>query len=177
MRYRPYKAKEYKRHRSNITNAMIAVSIVLSIILIQILLSVATASGAYEIADLKDNLKELDRDYSKLSMVNSAFASPQYLAEQAEKLGMVSGTSPAFLRLSDGAVIGSPTKASADDKLIVAGVSVPNAMLEKYKTQYADIVNMGANTATTSPTESSPVATPSPFPTKLEGNIPAIQTH
>lgn len=42
---------------------------------------------------------------------------PQRVAERAQNLGMVPAPSPAFLRLSDGAVLGSPVVASADDRL------------------------------------------------------------
>ena len=37
--------------------------------------------------------------------------SPQYLAANAEALGMVPNANPVYLRLSDGAVLGQPTAA------------------------------------------------------------------
>jgi hypothetical protein len=42
---------------------------------------------------------------------------PQHVAAQAKKLGMVPASSPAFIRLSDGKVLGRPTVAQPTDTL------------------------------------------------------------
>ena len=52
-----------------------------------------------------------------LQMELEALRNPQAVAEQAKKLGMVRGCQPAFLRLSDGKVLGEPCTASATDDL------------------------------------------------------------
>jgi hypothetical protein len=45
---------------------------------------------------------------------------PQHVAAEAKKIGMVPATSPAFIRLSDGQVLGKPAPAEADDALRIA---------------------------------------------------------
>ena len=49
----------------------------------------------------------------KLSEDLDRVESPQYLAENAEALGMVTNSHPVYLRLSDGAVLGQPQAATA----------------------------------------------------------------
>jgi hypothetical protein len=45
---------------------------------------------------------------------------PQHVAERARRLGMVPSSSPAFIRLSDGKVLGRPTPAENTDMLPIA---------------------------------------------------------
>lgn len=45
---------------------------------------------------------------------------PQHVAERARRLGMVPASSPAFIRLSDGKVLGRPTPAEKTDMLPIA---------------------------------------------------------
>lgn len=47
---------------------------------------------------------------------------PQHVAAQAKKLGMVPASSPAFIRLSDGKVLGRPTPAAPTDSVRIAPV-------------------------------------------------------
>lgn len=115
------KAKQAKRSHYR---ALFVVFIVLGIISSQVLLSVAIASGAYEISGYKAELKELNRTVDKAKQNLNSISSPQNLALKAEKLGMVSSSIPAYLRLSDGAVLGSPVPASANDVLSNGGDKV-----------------------------------------------------
>jgi hypothetical protein len=45
---------------------------------------------------------------------------PQHVASRAKKLGMVPASNPAFIRLSDGKVLGSPSVATPTDTLRIA---------------------------------------------------------
>jgi hypothetical protein len=48
-------------------------------------------------------------------MQTDALRDPQRVAVRAKKMGMVPAASPAFLRLADGTVLGTPTPATVDD--------------------------------------------------------------
>lgn len=47
---------------------------------------------------------------------------PQHVAAEAKKLGMVPANNPAFLRLSDGKVLGNPTVAQSTDSLRITAL-------------------------------------------------------
>lgn len=49
-----------------------------------------------------------------------ALRDPQRLAERAQSLGMVPAPAPAFLRLSDGRVLGNPVPARAEDRMDIS---------------------------------------------------------
>ena len=173
MRVRPHMKAGKRAIYSNARNAMIVIAILFSIIISQILLSVATSSGAYEIASNKENLKQLTQTYDKTYQIVTALSSPQNLAAQAENLGMVSNNTPAFLRLSDGAVLGSPTPASPDAKLIIDGASIPNAQLDS-------IINKKSNVEESITQPKSVVVNAtnnSNTPQVLTNGLPAVLTH
>lgn len=54
-----------------------------------------------------------------LQMQLARLRDPQRVAERARRLGMVPPSSPAFIRLSDGKILGTPVPASAADALRV----------------------------------------------------------
>jgi hypothetical protein len=66
---------------------------------------------------LEDRAAALDARQQSLTMQLDALRDPQRVAVRAQRLGMVPATSPAFIRLSDGTVLGSATPAAADGAL------------------------------------------------------------
>jgi hypothetical protein len=74
----------------------------------QLLLSIVVSDGAYQIAALQTQQKELVRTQQDLTERLDLRNSTQYLAASAAKLGMIPGSSPQFLDLSTGAVSAAP---------------------------------------------------------------------
>ena len=113
--------------RPRVVYALSAVACVGAVIVAQLLLSVGISQGAYEISALRASQVELGRTADSVSEDLIRVSSPQSLAANAEALGMVSNSTPAYLQLSDGAVLGAPTSASGG----AAGAAslVPNALL------------------------------------------------
>lgn len=64
---------------------------------------------------LQEQADGLTARQQALDMELERLRAPQRLAEAGKSLGMVAPGVPAFVRLSDGTVIGSPTPASPDD--------------------------------------------------------------
>ena len=95
-----------RRARPRLVYAAVTVAGLFAILIAQLLLSIMVSDGAYKIAALQGVQKELSRDQQTLSEQLHVLQSPQHLAANAESLGMVANTSTAFLRLSDGKVIG-----------------------------------------------------------------------
>jgi len=113
--------------RPRVVYAMSAVACVGAVIVAQLLLSVGISQGAYEISALRASQVELGRTADSVSEDLIRVSSPQSLAANAEALGMVSNSSPAFLYLSDGSVRGAPS--SAGGSQAGAASLVPNALL------------------------------------------------
>ena len=109
---------------------VIAVTGALAIVLVQMGLGILTTQSSFEIADLTQQQRDLTYQKQILSDESAGLASPQYLAANAAALGMVIDESPTYLRLSDGAVIGSDKPADANSSVDAKGRgSVRNALL------------------------------------------------
>jgi hypothetical protein len=119
-----------RRARPKIAYAAVVVTGVLAIVVTQLLLSIGLSDGAYEVSSLQQEQKELDRTNQVLSEQYDSLSSPQNLAASAESLGMVANSAPVYLRLSDGAVLGSPVAASAGTPTLTGGQTlIPNSLL------------------------------------------------
>jgi hypothetical protein len=102
-----------RRARPRSFYAVMAVGAVFALFLAQLMLSIVLSDGAYQISTLQVEQNQLSRTQQDLAEKLDLLASPQSLAQRAESLGMVVGSgSPAFLRLADGALIGTPVAAT-----------------------------------------------------------------
>jgi hypothetical protein len=119
--------RSQRRARPKIAYAAVVVTGVLAIVVTQLMLSIGLSDGAYEISSLQQQQKELDRTNQTLTERFDALSSPQNLATSAESLGMVPNSAPVYLRLSDGAVLGTPVAAAG--ATVSGGELIPNALL------------------------------------------------
>lgn len=126
-------ARGQKRARPRAAYALVTVAGLFAILVAQLLLSIVVSEGAYQIAGLQQEQRELTRDQQVLSEELQVLESPQHLAANAEALGMVTNSGTAYLRLADGAVLGSPVAATASNGIRVGpdgGPLVPNELLD-----------------------------------------------
>jgi hypothetical protein len=100
---------------------------VTGILVAQLLISIQTSSGAYTVDRLQATSTTLARQQQVRAEAIETLASPQDLARRATALGMVPAAYPAYLRLSDGAVVGGPGRAAAAGSATLG--DVPNALL------------------------------------------------
>jgi hypothetical protein len=123
--------REQKKARPRVFYAVVAVAGLFALFIIQLLLSIVVSDGAYRVAALQTEQRDLGRQQQALSEQLDLLASPQNLATQAEGLGMVlSATSPVFLRVTDGAVLGGEAATAEGATVIGAGGDlVPNSLL------------------------------------------------
>ncbi len=75
-------------------------------------LNMQLARGSYALHDLQRQSTILAEQQEALTDQVAAIAAPGVLAQRATELGLVPGTSPAFLRLPDGQVLGVPQAAA-----------------------------------------------------------------
>ncbi|MET1052905.1 MAG: hypothetical protein ABWX65_09730 [Mycetocola sp.] len=162
-----------RRARPKLAYAVVAVAGVLVMVVVQLLLSVGLSQGAYEISSLQT--RETTLGWQKQAVAGDLLevSSPQYIAANAQALGMIINGTPAYLRLSDGAVIGVPAAATTETDIPVgAATLVPNAKIDGVAlvtVPGASVDQDAANSGVAAGEE--PVA-----PLSLDDGIPAPQT-
>jgi len=77
----------------------------------QLLLSISSP-GAYEIASLKGEMRQSEQSLQIVAEEIGALTAPDTLASLAGSMGMVEDNNPAYLRVSDGAVLGEAAPAA-----------------------------------------------------------------
>lgn len=164
-----------QRRRPRLAYAVTALAGIAAIVIAQLLFSVAMTEGAYEIDGYKVTQTKLDRETQVLREQIDALESPQFLAANAEALGMVPNAAPVYLRLSDGAVLGQPT-AAADGAVGAAG-SVANSLITDVPlvTQQAAGETGAAASAAPEAAADTPAATAPAAP--AGGGLPTPATH
>jgi hypothetical protein len=73
--------------------------------------------ASFTATSMEAQAQALDAKQQSLTMELDALRDPQRVAVRAQEMGMVPASSPAFIRLSDGKVLGNPTPATADSAL------------------------------------------------------------
>jgi hypothetical protein len=152
---------------------VVALAAIGVIAIAQLLLSIAMTQGAYEMDEQLLRQAELRREEAKLTDDLDRYESPQYLAMNAEALGMVPNADPVYLRLSDGAVIGEPQPASG--AAAASAPLVPNALIDgvpPMTERAAGETATAGGGSSVSPAEGTPAAPPA-----LTEGLPTPATH
>jgi hypothetical protein len=185
--------RSQRRARPKLVYGLGATAVLFAIFLAQLLITIALSSGAYTIAGLQSTQQGLGRSSSALNEKLDTLGSSQNLQANAVALGMVSSSQAAFLRLSDGAILGtaSPAGAAAATTSTATGSSdtVPNSLLTSVPLIKSTGVGHGDANATVSPSgnsestqgPSTPANTGSTVPASTNssnsGDLPSPVTH
>jgi hypothetical protein len=126
-----------------------------------LLLNTSLAQGSFTLHDLRTTSDQLTDTQSALSQSVDASRSPANLAKEATSMGMVPAQTAAFLRLSDGKVIGVAQPALPGSGFTVVGTTSPApAVTPPANTTPAPAVTPPANTtpapAVTPPANTTP---------------------
>lgn len=89
-----------------------------------LMMNTALASGIYQLKGLQATSGTLTDQQEQLTQVVDDLRSPRNLADKAQQLGMVPAKSMAFVRLSDGSIIGVAQPAKDDQRLNVVTTPV-----------------------------------------------------
>lgn len=163
-----------RRAKPRLVYAIVALGGVAVIVIAQLLLSIAVAQGAYEIDGYQVRQAALAREEQKLSEDLDRVQSPQYLAMNAEALGMVPNTSPVYLRLSDSAVLGEPTPAHGG--AAASAPLVPNALLDGVPPVTEQAAEQTANGGASADAQAAAPEAPPVVPPPSDG-LPTPATH
>lgn len=143
--------------------AALCIMLVLGGFVAVLMLNTAMAKGSYTLRDLQQRSDELTDTQDSLRHSLDAVSGPGPLAKRARELGMVPAASPAFLRLSDGAVLGVAQQAKADSTFsVVTETATPP------RTVAAPAAIPAPTTSTAPSSTASTSATPTPTPTTTE---------
>jgi hypothetical protein len=93
--------------RSRVPFAALCGLVLVGTLVTLLMLNIALARGAYQVHELEQRSALLAERQQALSERLAAEAAPGALADRAAALGMVHNPNPAFLRLEDGARLGS----------------------------------------------------------------------
>ncbi|RUR00821.1 hypothetical protein [Labedella endophytica] len=167
LRAVPAKAKDVRAARPKLSYALWTVGGVGAIFIAQLLLSVALSHGAYEVSSLRSQITELGWQKESLGEQLETLSSPQYVASAAQGLGMVVNSTPAYLRLSDGAVLGEPGEAGGAS-------SVPLASTEYVGNAATDALPGAAPEPTEEGAPAEEAVVP---PVTFEDGLPSPTTH
>lgn len=118
------------RRRPRRLYGIVAVAGALAIAALQMFLSILTTQTSYELSTLNREHSELTWQRQILDDELAGLSSPQYLAANATALGMVIDESPSYLRLSDGALLGTGQVSFGGSSVDALGrASVPNELV------------------------------------------------
>ena len=135
-----------------------------------LVINIALSRGSYDVYVLEQERTALAEREQQLSERLAIESSPARLSERARELGMIPNASPAFIRLSDGAVLGSPEP--ADPNAAPSVSAIPTAadlaaarVAAKAAATAATAPNAAtAPTAATAPNAAGPVTEPPAMP-------------
>ena len=138
------------------------VGVLVGCLLVLLLLNIGLARGAYHEKQLTEQQTALMESEQALSEQVARQGAPSALAEKARELGMIENPTPAFIKLSDGTVLGEPTpaRAPADD--------YTPASLTRRSPQTGSVVPPGVD----QPAPGTPDAGPGPDATSGDGARP-----
>jgi len=89
----------------------------------QLMLSIAVSGGAYEIASLKGEVRQSQQQLQIVAEDINVLTAPDTLAGLAASMGMIADNNPAYLRLSDAAVLGQAVPAESKFGAVVYSVT------------------------------------------------------
>ncbi|GAA1695296.1 hypothetical protein GCM10009808_10640 [Microbacterium sediminicola] len=119
-----------RRRRPRLAYGIVAVLGAAAIVAAQMVISILTTQDSYALAELGSQQRQLSWERQILADEVAGLSSPQYLAANASALGMVISEAPTFLRLSDGALVGTSQAASWQSSIDAVGRgAVANALI------------------------------------------------
>jgi len=131
--------------------------------------------SSFEATALQDRVNVLTAKEQSLALELDQLRDPQRLAVAAKALGMVAPSQPAFVRLSDGRVMGRPTPATPADAVRVNPLPSPLPPSIKRKTVIVRVPATTANRRGAAPTagtaagtSTSPTDTPATSTTRTQ---------
>jgi hypothetical protein len=116
-----------------------------------LLFNTSMQQASFTATSLQERATVLDAKEQSLQMELDTLRDPQRVAARAKRLGMVPASSPAFIRLSDGKVLGNPVVAEPTDGMRISPLPTrkpkylsPDPVIVKIKKQKPVVASANA---------------------------------
>lgn len=126
---RPVDAPARRRRPQTIYGLTAIIGVVL-IVAAQLFFSIASTQTTHRIVDLTEQQRSLTVDAQALFDEVAGLSSPQYLAANATAAGMINAGPPSYLRLSDAALLGTPSDATTSSIDAKGRAAVGNELIK-----------------------------------------------
>ncbi len=117
----------------------VCVAVMLGCLIGLLMINIALTRGAYREHQLELKQTELMETQQALAEKVAAESSPAVLSQRAKDLGMIPNSTPAFIRLSDGTVLGQPTPAQAQVPAEAAPLAPGSTLTAEQQQQAAEM--------------------------------------
>jgi cell division protein FtsL len=143
-------AKEAKRVRPGIFTGVMLVMGIVVIQLIQLTLNMILTQDAYYLRELKIEKRALSTEVQIIQEQVDSLASPQNLADAANRLGMVANPSSVLLDITNDKVYGAPkpaeySQAPARANLVANAAMITTTVFAQTSVASADVAGSVAN--------------------------------
>ncbi len=118
-----------KQLRPRMTAGLIFVAGIVVVLLGQLVLNMVLTQDAYHLRSLKLEKRDLNTQVQILQEEVDSLASPQNLADAANRLGMVANPASVLLDIENDKVFGKPKPASAANAAVASANLVANAAM------------------------------------------------
>ena len=115
--------------RPNMTAGLIIVVGIIVVLLGQLVINMVLTQDAYHLRSLKIEKRDLATQVQILQEEVDSLASPQNLADAANRLGMVANPASVLLDIENDRVFGKPRPASAENAVVVSANLVANSAM------------------------------------------------
>jgi len=129
MRVMMLNAQDARKLRPSMWAAVILVAGIIAVWLVQLGLNMVLTQDAYHLRELKIERKTLTTEVQIIQEEVDSLASPQNLADAANRLGMVANPDSVLLDIESDRIFGTPEPVSAEDTAVASGNLVANAAL------------------------------------------------
>ena len=129
MRVMMLNAQDARKLRPSMWAAVILVAGIIAVWLVQLGLNMVLTQDAYHLRELKIERKTLTTEVQIIQEEVDSLASPQNLADAANRLGMVANPDSVLLDIESDRIFGTPEPVSADTAAVASANLVANSAL------------------------------------------------
>ena len=129
MRVMMLNAQDAKKLRPSMLAAAILIVGIIAVWLVQLGINMMLTQDAYHLRSLQIERKALNTEVQIIQEEVDSLASPQNLADAANRLGMVANPDSVLLDLETDRIFGTPEPVSADNTLVASANMVANSAL------------------------------------------------
>ncbi len=138
--------------------AVLVISMLVAGVVGLLMFNTSMQQASFRATALQQQAAELTAKQQSLNLELDQLRDPQRLAVTAKKLGMVAPAQPAFVRLSDGRVLGTPARAGVEDSVRINALPTakprsinPKPIVIRVPASAVDSTTAGATAGVTSP--------------------------